>query len=298
MRSSKKVLVAINIVKHYFFRFIFLILICNNIYAKDKIYNEIKSAGNLIELEHILKDCSPDCLVVWDVDEVLITPTDRIFHTKNCTNNLPSKYAKAAMAKYAVSKKQAQWNGSKMLLQRNMKLVAEGLVLTIRALQNHKVKTIALTKFYTGTYGAIASLENFRIKQLKKVGINFNRAFPQHGMLVLDNVKNAAAKYPIFKNGILFTNEYTKGEVLEAFLSKINWQPKKIIFIDDLKEHLVSVQHVLQNKNISYTGILYTAADKLPSEIDEDIVKMQYEVLIKREIWLNDYEAEKLLKTN
>ena len=284
-----------NMMRYYFL--LFFILLCNDMYALDKNFSELKTANNATELSNILHEHSTDYLVIWDVDEVLITPTDRIFHTNNCINDLPSKYAKAAIEKYFVSKEQAQWNGSQMLLQRNMRLVEKEIVSIIQGLQKDKIKTIALTKHSIGSYGAIASLEDFRIKQLQDLGIDFNSAFPKYDILVLNNVKNTSSQYPIFKKGLLFTNAYTKGETLEAFLNKIKWNPAKVIFIDDLRENLISVQQVLQNKNIAYTGVLYTAAEKLPDEIDKDVVEKQYEYLVQKGIWLSDSEAERLLKT-
>lgn len=280
----------------------FLFLLCNNIYALEQASNTIKLAHNAMELRDIFieEDIKNNYLVIWDVDEVLITPTDKIFHTHNCSNNLPAKYAKEAIEKYSVSEIKAKWYGSKIVLQRNIRLVENELVAIIKDLQSNRIKTIALTKCSTGSYGAIASLEDHRIKKLQKFNINFDHAFPQYTNLVLDNIniKKSSSQYPIFKKGILFTNQYSKGEVLEAFLDKINWNPKKIVFIDDLKENLISVQKILQNKNIAYTGVLYKAAERFPSKFDEEVVKKQYEYLIENEIWLNDAEAKKLLEKN
>jgi hypothetical protein len=294
--NSFKATFVLNNIIHFFLSLILLTLLfcANKVDAENKIISEIKIVNNVSELNDILDKSDKKHLIIWDVDKVLIVAIDRIFHPENIRNELPKKHAEAAISKYSVSKKQAKLLGSKILLQRKIRLVEEELVTIIKKLQNNNIKTIALTKLYTGTYGAIENMEDWRIEQLARFNIAFNKAFNDE-FLILNDLQAPGKHNPIFKHGILFTNEYTKGEVLGSFLDKINWCPDKIIFIDDLNKNLMSVKAELQKRNISFLGILYTAAERSPSKIDKNVVNMQYNHLVKHEVWLSDIEAKMLI---
>jgi hypothetical protein len=102
--------------------------------------------------------------------------------------------------------------------------------------------------------------------------------------------------YPLYKQGILFCLQPNKGKVLITFLERINWEPLKVVFIDDKIDNLQSVQEELKVKNIEFVGLHYTGALSLPREIDEKLVEFQYEYLMKHGEWLSDQQAVILLK--
>jgi hypothetical protein len=62
---------------------------------------------------------------------------------------------------------------------------------------------------------------------------------------------------PLFKKGILFTNEINKGAALTAFLQTAGPAPTAIIFIDDRLDHLESVEKALAafDPAIRYDGL-------------------------------------------
>ena len=101
---------------------------------------------------------------------------------------------------------------------------------------------------------------------------------------------------PVFKSGIIFTSAVSKGQALRAFLHYTGISPKKIIFVDDKRTHLESVEEIATSDNISCTGIEYTAASDIPaSPLNEKRADLQYKVLEKENKWISDSEADALL---
>lgn len=73
-----------------------------------------------------------------------------------------------------------------------------------------------------------------------------------------------------FDNGILYSGVVPrKGELLLEFLKKINYVPKKIVFVDDSMEHVQNVHDALTGKNIPSICIRYGYADARIAGIDE-----------------------------
>lgn len=100
-------------------------------------------------------------------------------------------------------------------------------------------------------------------------------------------------RVPMFKNGIVFACHLPKGQVLKTFLHYAGLSPKKIIFMDDLRENLESVEAFCQQTGIKFIGFEYTAVterSKIP--LDEKRAQLQFEVLEKEHQWLSDDEAD------
>jgi len=63
-----------------------------------------------------------------------------------------------------------------------------------------------------------------------------------------------------FSKGVLCAAYKPKGEVLGVFLDRINYIPKRIIFIDDKVEHVVNVCEESKKRGIPYIGFHYRPA--------------------------------------
>ncbi len=61
-------------------------------------------------------------------------------------------------------------------------------------------------------------------------------------------------------DSIIFCNGGCKGNALNTILTRMNYQPKQIIFIDDVEKNLTDVQEMLQKTrpNTNFLGIHYT----------------------------------------
>lgn len=72
----------------------------------------------------------------------------------------------------------------------------------------------------------------------------------------------------LYKNGIILSSKSDKGKVLLAFLKRILWKPKKIIFVDNYLYNIHSVKEEIKKTDIVFIGIHFTfvndESDKYP----------------------------------
>lgn len=105
---------------------------------------------------------------------------------------------------------------------------------------------------------------------------------------------------PMCHKGTIFSNNLKKGPVLEAFIELMKKQGNNItsiIFIDDNRSNLCSVQEACKRINIRFIGFHYTAAYKNACALNPAIIHLQKSYLLdmRNNRLLSDGEAEYLL---
>ena len=229
----------------------------------------------------------------------MIIPKDQILQTQN------RKYLEKLNQRLeqSVGKKNADIFYSIIFTQRDNGPVDIKMKDIISELQSKGIKVLALTNCFTGSFGNIESMEDWRYNELKKHGYHFDLSWRVLKPKVFTGLektgKGLSAKsssMPVFKSGIVFTSAVFKGQALEAFLQYARIVPKKIIFVDDKRKHLESVEEIAKSHNIPFIGIEYTAVSNIPaSPLSEKRANLQYEVLEKEKKWISDSEADALL---
>lgn len=254
------------------------------------LFGTITQCKNLAPIKAALREASEQDLIIFDVDSTLIIPDDMVL--RPCGEEFFEwQYLDFSMR---MSPEQLKFLGSKMLLQRSVSLVDGDFPALISGLQERKLKVIALTALFTGKFGAIQSIEDWRCQELRRVDIDFRPAFPFYNHIVFgDLMRNGSL--PMFKDGVLFSYNHSKGEVLEAFLRRVHWQPKRVYFIDDDLKYLESVQIKMEGAGIEFVGFHYRAIDTFNDVFDEEVAKMQFSYLVEHEEWLSDEEAQALV---
>lgn len=239
---------------------------------------------NLTPLENEITHLDEETLVVFDVDFTLIVPQDMVLRGEDFW---PLAYAKSSSLPDG-----GEHTYSQLLLQSKSQLIDPKVLDIIEALKNKNVKVIALTAIRTGKFGHIPSMEDWRIQHLASFGIDFGPSAPYSDEIKFTefNWKN---HHPVFKQGIIASGRYPKGEVLASFLRKINWKPKKVIFIDDLIDFIESVETEMDKFDVEHTSYHYTAVSQLPYEFNEEAAHFQIDYLIEHGIWLSDEEVQK-----
>ena len=275
--------------------FIFIILTCNY----NTCFAEIIQTNDTKVIKKTLESIDTDTLVTFDIDDVLIIPKDQILQTKN------RKYLEKLNQRLeqSVGKKNADIFYSIIFTQRDNGPVDVKMKDIISELQSKGIKVLALTNCFTGSFGNIESMEDWRYNELKKHGYHFDLSWRVLKPKVFTGLektgKGLSAKnssMPVFKSGIVFTSAVSKGQALEAFLQYARIVPKKIIFVDDKRKHLESVEEIAKSHNIPFIGIEYTAVSNIPaSPLSEKRANLQYEVLEKEKKWISDSEADALL---
>lgn len=148
----------------------------------------------------------------------------------------------------------------------------------IKNLQEKGVRTIALTAAMAGKIGDVF-IEDQRIAELKRSKIDFSSSFPDLQERIYSNFRAPIiGSYPLFKRGIIFSNDNDKGAVLVEFLKTISWLPDLILFVDDRIDHLYSVEKELYlfNPNIQFKGYHFQTDLNVYKEVDPEHFKEKW----------------------
>lgn len=255
--------------------------------------NEIKL------IEKTLESIDTDTLVIFDVDDVLIMPKDQILQTQN------KKYLETLNKSLdqSVGKDNVDIFYSIIFMQRDNGHVDIKMRDIISDLQSKGIKVLALTNCFTGHFGNIQSIEDWRYNELKKHGYHFDLSWQDLKPALFTELEKKgkglsanSTSMPVFKNGIVFTSAVSKGQALKAFLKYAKLVPKKIIFIDDKRKHIESVEKSAQSLNISFIGIEYTKTSTMHTEpLHQERADLQYAILEKEKKWISDSVADEIL---
>lgn len=135
----------------------------------------------------------------------------------------------------------------------------------IHDLQKKHSKVLAMTAAKMGPVGSvIPSFPAWRYQELKRMAIDFSSAFP--GSVVFENLKDLGGDHPGMERGIVYCGyRASKGDLIQDVLKTLQWQPERIIFVDDKQDNIVSLSQALKIyfPNIAFTGIHYKAMEVL-----------------------------------
>ncbi len=249
----------------------------------------IEEIYNLIPIINLLDVATKNTLVVFDIDEVLITPSseDDVRHPYR-SQLLQSILNYIDPQKIPLLKSSIFVNSKHILVESRITEIFENLKL-------YKIPAIALTAMGTGKFGIVNKMHEFRVEQLDSFNLSFKHLTPiddEHVILKLAKINKSldtpCKGSPRLKSGIIFTSGVDKGMVLEYIFKKYNYYPKAMIFIDDLIENVESLQQTCLKLNIKFHGFHYKAAALMPwPTIDEDLEKLRFAILEKEFAWLS-----------
>ena len=209
--------------------------------AASSLFAEAISISSIGELEpHTLN--IERVLVVFDIDDTLTILNDPAFHRPNFKTHHAQTFNEI-MSNLTDEEKLLAF--TMPLLTTASDLIEEETPQLIEGLQKRGIKTIALTAAAGGEIDGI-SIEDRRVSELSRVGIDFSSSFPEVSEIVFSGFNTPIfGRVPFFKNGVILTNENDKGVVLIEFLKNISWQPAYILFVDDRVEHVNAVKKAL-----------------------------------------------------
>lgn len=258
---------------------------------------DIIQIDSLLETDAEFSQLGNDSLVLFDVDDTLMMPGDAIL--RSCGYRLRVKLTKKFFQNSRLPlyrKYPSEFLSSLVMLQSKPILVEEESISIIKKLQKRGVCTLAITACSTGKFAAIESLTDWRIDEVKGLGIDFSSSLPQYPMLDFFQMEPEEGG-PLFKSGIIFSSFYPKGEVLKQFLETIRWMPGRIVLVDDRQDFLESVADAMEEKGIPFTGFHYCAVKNILCNIDEEVAEFQFKYLAENANWLSDKEAKKRIKS-
>lgn len=234
-----------------------------------------------------LAEASQDSLVLFDVDEVLISSTDLVLTPAGKSFNPPLLND--------LTKEQSDELTSIMLAGTTYALVDPDGPKIIRTLHDRGVPAMGFTACWTGQLGVIASMENWRLHQLAEAGIDFRES----QTISFPHLVDAKEHPPLFKTGVLFCGDFfdpigsSKGKLLGHFLDRMNLKPSIVLFFDDRLKNIQAVEDELAKRDIPFKGFHFVA--KWPA-LDEAVATLQIETALSQKKWLSDEKAKELLK--
>jgi hypothetical protein len=254
---------------------------------------------NIIETDdskivhELFSDLDTNSLAVFDVDEVLLTPCDQSLRHKELFNQLVGELFLAKEITVSDTTEYLAIIGA-MFDKRAAMPVDRSFVDLIQTLQNKQIKVVALTNAATGKMGAIDSMKDWRLTELRRLGYEFATTWPNvPEKQFLQLATKEPGVFPVFSQGVLLTNGIPKGTVLEAFFDMIEEKTNRILFIDDNREYLESVGEAALKMGCTYLGIHYKGAELLNrAPFNKDRAVFQIKTLFQEKIWLSDQEAD------
>jgi hypothetical protein len=245
-------------------KFCFTILITLCIFS---CYAQITQVNDMKEISDYFNTADSKTLAIFDVDMVLVQPRDPAFQMANMKRF--GAISKRVM-KEVPTEKQMMFL-SLMTISSEPVLIDECTPQLLRSIVQKGIPAIALTANLTGSFGPIKNMEEWRIKTLKLLDIDFTKSAPYQKSLVFDNLSSYRGNYSTYLDGVLFVNGTTvsKGDAFLSFLHKTEFLPEKIIFIDDREDNLKSLEAAIQklDRPIEYHGLHYIGAQKYPSKM-------------------------------
>lgn len=227
---------------------------------------EVTQVNDMKEVFSYFNNADSKTLAIFDVDMVLLQPTDPAFQMANIRRH--GNTAKRIL-KEIPPEKQMMFL-CLMTTSCDSQLIDNNTPQILQQIMQKGVATMALTANLTGSLGSIQNMEQWRINVLKGFGIDFSKTAPHKEPLVFEDLATYRGNYTTYLDGVLFVNgtAVSKGDAFLSFLAKIEDYPQKVIFIDDREDNLKSVESAIKtlDQPIEYIGLHYLEAQNYPSE--------------------------------
>ena len=165
---------------------------------------QITQVNEMKEVFDALKKGDSKTLVIFDIDMVLVQPSDPAFQMTNMKRyNTVSKQ----IMKEVPTDTQMIFL-SLMTTHSNPVLIDERTPQYLEQIIERGIPAIALTANLTGKLGTIPKMEQWRVDGLRHLGIDFSQTSPCKSSLVFDNLASYRGNYSTYIDGVLFVNDY------------------------------------------------------------------------------------------
>ncbi|MCH9611436.1 MAG: hypothetical protein SP1CHLAM42_15270 [Chlamydiales bacterium] len=222
------------------------------------------------DIRDLLKYADENTLVVTDLNHVLMETMEPLGSDHWASYEVKKRMKETGETKLEVLHKMVpMWHH--ILMESEFKAVESTTAGVIRRLQQQGNLVMGLTARYI-------EMAYPTVSQLKSIGINLS-------LNVLSDLDHEieggyAAKYV---EGVIFVGlKNDKGETLMRFLNQLEYQPKKILFIDDKEKNLRSVSIACEKRGIPFTGLRYGYLDEKGKEFDPIATEIDLKNFIKK----------------
>lgn len=260
-------------------KLIFIVIVFYNSFALAS----ISEINDLSLFKKTVYSLDESAIVLLDIDFTVMKPCD--------ASLLPCGWHLRKQYLHTLDLKRREYLQSIIALECKEELMDISYLEIIKQLEEKGVPVFGLTALEVGRYGKIEHLEDWRLSNLKQVGIDLSNSLKDKSLISLNTVPEYNGNYPLLKNGVLFTNRQPKGLIFSTFVGCLDHKPKKVIFIDDNLEYLKSVEHAALGLGMEFIGFHYRAAENMYCDFEEQIARIQYLYLLEHEHWLTEQQA-------
>lgn len=254
-----------------------------------KSWAQIVEVHSLDEVREHFKGKNSSTFAVFDIDMVLIQPSDPAFQMLNIERYYP--VAKRIILSVPPAKRDILY--ALTSLYYDSVLVDNNYPLFFQQLQDQGIPAMGLTASLTGSLLHIPCLEAWKSDHLCSQGIYFEESAPSSSSITFCDLPSYRGYYPVFYKGVLLTNggfSCSKGKGFVTFLQDAQLHPQEIIFADDKEDNLTSVERALfeYDPSIKFVGLHYLGARYYPSEyISEEEFARRWETLAAQAVTLD-----------
>ncbi|MCC8483187.1 MAG: DUF2608 domain-containing protein [Rickettsia endosymbiont of Labidopullus appendiculatus] len=242
-----------------------------------------------VTVKNLFEKIDGSSLVLINIDDTIVTPKSNMFRYANPYGGFIQELA--ALKKYRSNIDEVI---AKLLLQRQVMLVEANWSKFIDKLKSSGALVFGFTKINPACR-RIENYEEWQYEQLSRLGIKFTDKVNNKEILKFDENDKRS---PIFYKGIIFTDFLNKAQALYEFMRITNILPNNIIIFENKKSELNDIDNFLKTVDLNYYGIEYLAATELKGTPQDNIVKVQQEILLKTGKWLEDDEATQFIENN
>lgn len=230
------------------------------------------------KVESIIDFIDDESIYISDIDHTLIEPVQIIgsVHWE--------KYTTQKLMDRGLSFEKARQEAFKLWRQvqaaTDIKVVEESVYNLLKILQSRKIPIMGLTS-------RSAFLKDLTFKQLARARLDqiFTYNYDCHDL-------PSPKLQSHFSKGTVFCGDDPKHHALEAFLKHNQINLKKIIFVDDQKDHIHELEELCYKLGIDYVGMHYVASSH--KNFDAEIAEMQHKHLPKI---ISDLDALQMLES-
>jgi hypothetical protein len=254
---------------------------------------------NARALEVPIQESGNGTLVIFDVDDVLLQPTSMIlkYRNKEAFNQILEEL------EFDNTPENMDKLYKKILEIRSVEVLDPMIPKIISYTQDRGLKVMAITAVCDRKIEELSLGEN-RSREVNALGYDFKRSWEDVPHIIFNDMPTSWPNvFPSFKDGILFTCDHPKGEVLEAFLKEYSYirthpisergkeapndMPKeisknlftKLIYVDNQVEPIQSYDKFATDNDFPHFGILYTKSETSP--LSKEVIESERKIIMK-----------------
>jgi len=239
---------------HIFSRFLLGLLMISNFLSAEIV--------EIDRMKNIHQYVKQNMLIIFDIDNTLIEPVQELGSNQWFTHRIKEYCSYGLEKSDALEKALKEWSAIQSVTE--VKIVEQGTSEIIENLQLQGITIIGMTTRGLG-------LSTRTIEQLESVDINLSLSAPTKEEIFFMNEKGV-----LFRGGVLFTAGTHKGNALPKLLDTIGYHPSEILYINDKKSNLVTVEEMCEKEGIAFTGLRYSFLDKKVKNFRKQIAEEQF----------------------